>query len=819
MAPAALKEHLSALIAAALLAFMLVAVLLRAIPHAALVDGSFTSLVGTDAWYNLRQVEAMAANYPHYAWFDPMTAYPTGKEVAWGPLFPFITATFCIIAGAATRPEIVYVAAWVPPLLAAAVVPLVYLIGKTIGDRTTGLVAAGLIPIVSASFFARSIFGFVDHHVAETLFSTLFCLAYIGALAYAARHPVSFREYKTILPVALLALGAGGAYLLGLLVMPTIILFALIAGVFTLVQAARNHLDGTGSEGLLVTNAVTFAVPAVFLPLSGFMVDAPALSLYSVAHVYAYLLLIGATALLYGISTALHGKRREYLAALAALGAAGIAFLGLTPVGKTMSAGLWAFFGQDMATTAIREMAPWDPALAWQSFNVGLLLIPLGLAILALRTRRENRPELLFTIIWSVVVLIATIQHLRFEYYLAVNLALLTGVFVTWALDYGWKATATYFRRPEEKKKNQRRVPVPEVAAVAVAVLLAGTLVGASAAENIGYAQYGVPRVVLSDDWRSALEWMNANTPDPGVDYYAAYEKDGFTYPEGSYGVMSWWDYGHWITFVAQRIPNTNPFQDHVAGATRFFLATSEEEAGKAITAAGSRYIVTDGKMAAGTFPAIAYWHDPAAGTTPYVTPLLTSVPGRANTYSIEPFYRDTYYRTMVVRLQALDGTMMEPSEALYVEYDTGSVPETGYARLAGSRTLAPAEARAAVDAYKGLGKAAVFGTDTRSPPETVPALRHYRLVYESSSDPATSVKVFEYVNGAVIRGEGVIEVPIVTNTGREFVYRQQSENGTFVVPYSTVENPYGVKTAGNYRIVGGTEEFTVTEEAVKGGA
>jgi len=92
-----------------------------------------------------------------------------------------------------------------------------------------------------------------------------------------------------------------------------------------------------------------------------------------------------------------------------------------------------------------------------------------------------------------------------------------------------------------------------------MAILLAGTLVGASAAENIGYACYGVSRVTISDDWRSALEWMGANTPDPGVDYYAAYEKDGFSYPKESYGIMSWWDYGHWITFVAQRIPNTKP--------------------------------------------------------------------------------------------------------------------------------------------------------------------------------------------------------------------------------------------------------------------
>ncbi|MCC7556355.1 MAG: oligosaccharyl transferase, archaeosortase A system-associated [Methanoculleus marisnigri] len=810
MAPAALKDHKTVLTAAALLIFMIVAVLLRAIPHAALVDGSFTSLIGADAWYNLRQVEVIAANYPGYAWFDPMTAYPGGKEIAWGPLFPLITATLCLVAGAAARPEIVYVAAWVPPLLAAAVVPVVYLTGKTLADRTTGLVAAGLIAVVSASFFARSIFGFVDHHVAETLFSTLFCLAYIAALAYAARHPVSFQKRETTLPVALLALAAGAAYVLGLLVMPTIILFALIAGIFTVIQAVRNHLDGTGPEGLLVVNAVTFALPAIFLPISGFMVDSMSLSLYSVAHVYAYLLLIAVTALLAGISLALKGKRREYLAALAALGVAGVAFLTLSDIGKTMANGLAAFFGRDMTATAIREMGAWDLSLAWQSFNVGLLLIPAGLAVLALRARRENRPEVLFTIVWSVVILIATIQHLRFEYYLAVNLALLAAVVVAWALDYGFEKTADYLREPESKKKK-KALPTAEIAAVGIAVLLAVILVGASASENIGYAQNGVPRTMLADDWRDALEWMNVNTPDPGVDYYAIYEKDGFAYPENSYSVMSWWDYGHWITFIAQRIPVTNPFQDNVRSATGFFLATSEEKA----DAAGSRYIVTDGRMAAEGFPAIAYWHDATTGTTPYAMPLLVAVPGREDTYSIESFYREAYYETMTVRLQAFDGTLVEPENALYVEYDTRSVPETGYPLLTGSKEMSPAEAQAAADAYTGPGKAAVFGSDSASPAGTVPALRHYRLVYESSPDPATSVKIFERVEGAAIPGEGVIEATVVTNTGREFVYRQASEDGTFVVPYSTTGNPYDVKTVGGYRI--GNKEITVTEEAVTG--
>lgn len=170
------------------------------------------------------------------------------------------------------------------------------------------------------------------------------------------------------------------------------------------------------------------------------------------------------------------------------------------------------------------------------------------------------------------------------------------------------------------------------------------------------------------------------------------------------------------ITFIAQRIPNTNPFQDHVDGAAGFFLATSEAKANAALTGAGSRYIITDGSMAAGSFPNIAYWRNTTAGVDPYAAGLLVPVPGRENTYSIESFYKEAYYRTMVLRLQAFDGTMVVPSEALYVEYDTASIPETGYARLVDNRTLSPAGARAAADTYSGPRSSGATSVRRRRP-------------------------------------------------------------------------------------------------------
>ena len=77
------------------------------------------------------------------------------------------------------------------------------------------------------------------------------------------------------------------------------------------------------------------------------------------------------------------------------------------------------------------------------------------------------------------------------------------------------------------------------------------------------------------------------------------------------------------------------------------------------------------------------------------------------------------------------------------------------------------------------------------------------------------NVKVFEYVKGAHIKGSGIISVPVVTNTGRHFTWRQESINGEFVVPFSTTGNPYGVKAEGQYRIEGTGQTFDVPEGAV----
>jgi dolichyl-diphosphooligosaccharide--protein glycosyltransferase len=122
----------SYIIAAVILIFMGIALVLRMIPAFFIEDPGFLYIYDTDSWYTLRQIEVMVRNFPQYNWFDPMTAYPTGKIIDWGPLYPSIASLLCLITGATTRSAIIFTSGWVAPVMAVIMVPLMYQLGKTV---------------------------------------------------------------------------------------------------------------------------------------------------------------------------------------------------------------------------------------------------------------------------------------------------------------------------------------------------------------------------------------------------------------------------------------------------------------------------------------------------------------------------------------------------------------------------------------------------------------------------------------------------------------------------------------------------------------
>jgi dolichyl-diphosphooligosaccharide--protein glycosyltransferase len=314
---------------------------------------------------------------------------------------------------------------------------------------------------------------------------------------------------------------------------------------------------------------------------------------------------------------------------------------------------------------------------------------------------------------------------------------------------------------------------------------------------------------------------------------------------------MASWDAGHWITFFAHRIPITNPFQDNLegnTGAAAYFLAQNESQADTILEGLGGRYVIVDSNLAVDTFTNLVPWSDGSTDISPYITWFMLPEPDNTQTLDKVHRFNDGYFQTMVARLYNFDGSMTAPGNAEYIRYTIRHVPAVGesagdvngYARVisgdvpvdistgTGNLTLIPEGATLSASGFAGL-----YSSLPYEPVAPVPALEHYRLVHESPDNATAaafpesntvtlpgikSVKIFEYVRGARISGDGIIEIPLITNTGRTFVYRQASVNGTFTVPYPTSGSPYEVRATGPYHIPGTNRYVNVTENDVMQG-
>ncbi len=104
----------------------------------------------------------------------------------------------------------------------------------------------------------------------------------------------------------------------------------------------------------------------------------------------------------------------------------------------------------------------------------------------------------------------------------------------------------------------------------------------------------------VNPDWYNALIWMKGNTPEPFQDpnfFNELYKKPAggkYNYPASAYGVMSWWDFGNYITEIAQRIPNANPNQSGAASAAAYFTAQDATAADQMLNQLGSKYVIID---------------------------------------------------------------------------------------------------------------------------------------------------------------------------------------------------------------------------------
>ncbi len=793
---------------------------------------------GNDPYYHRRTTDYVIQNYPFNMPYEVWTGFDTGTEVGqFGTIFDQVVATIALIVGLGSPSEstVTLVTVLTPPVVAVLCVPPMYYVGRRLGGRFGGLVGVLLLALTPGQFLSRSVAGVYDHHIVE-VFGTLLALAVGMRMLSVAQHEKPIYEFIETREVDLLrqpvawGAGFGAALALTMLVWPPAVFLVGIYGVFLFVHLSVEFVRGHSPDHVAIPSVVSMLVAAaLLLPF----ITAVELNTTSVSLLQPLLALLvaGGAAFMAAVARLWEAQglsRPGYPAGVAASGLVAAGLLAVVApetfdflLGQVNRvAGLGS---SDTAATVGEAQAPDAPLdLFFRSYGLAIYTAGFGVLAIVVRTLFADRPraERLLVAVFTAMLVLFTLTQLRFDYYLVVGVAAanayLAGEILGLIDIEAVRTDATNLR------------PYHVFVVAAVLFVVAGPLVATAAPMA---SADSATRPGEYQDWQGSLDWLSEETPEVGdyggadndrLEYFGTYEQtDDFEYQAGEYGVMSWWDYGHFITYGGERIPVANPFQQNAGEAADFLLAGNESESIEVLESesgegSGTRYVMIDYKLGyAGT----TKYNAPAAFESRYGLGRSDIGISIVNDRQLLPaaVHTQRAYESMRVRLYQFHGSARQPADFVvnFGELDRdagfGTLPEEGRF-IEPQNTSEEAERAAASDPTKVHG--GLFG----EPPERVEALEHFRLVH--ASEPSSSnrlgnppvfsllrnqegpavpyVKTFERVEGATIEGtapantevraEVIMEIP---TTGQTFTYRQfaeTDEQGNFemTVPYST---------------------------------
>ena len=823
------KNSISIYTAFVLFIFALSLYIRTVLPYDAVFRGGMVGFAADDAVFHMRLVENMIENFPHKIWFEAFTLYPNGQFFHFGPLWTYMIAITSLILGAGS-PSLELtrtIGAYFPGIFGALLIFPVYFIGKGVFDKRVGLLSAFIVAIMPGQFLNRSVMGFTDHHVGEVFFSTLFLMFFIMAIRSVKGKDISLTDIqnknwnKLKLP-GVISILAGIAFGLYMLQWSSGVFFGGIVAIFIILQYIIDHMHGRSVEGLCFVSVITFL--AAF-PLVLIFFD-PKNSFNSYRYSYLHILITLGSAVFFLALGLLSIKMREknigqiyYPLTIAGIYALGLitAKLVVSQVFSSFTQFFSLFKAHTGGPSTIAEASPPTHQMIFgyasypnnfggsypgifefvSTYYIALLAM---VAIGAILIFRKWEPEKAMLLIWCITMFALTTAQNRWFYYYSVNVAILSAFIGIGILDIaGLKDLSQKFRNQVSTPSDLPEFLTSNLARHLLSALVVTIVIMVVFLPNFTIASRSTAGGTTSSDyyqWHESMTWMRYNTPEPGLDFDAIYDRplagETFQYPESAYGVMSWWDYGHVITYFGHRIPNANPFQagigggaNHAPGASTFFTAQSEEAADEVLwnlginDKSGSRYIVSNAYMAYAILNVMGVWDGHDWGD--YKTWAVIS--GQE-----QPIFKQYWYTSMEGRLHIFDGDELKHYRLVH-------------------------ESQANPSARGGNGE------------QRCKAI--YNMLYGGNLQVENTgfVKIFEFVDGATITGsapdgtEVKISNNIMTNQGRLFTYTQTTtaKNGTysFEVPYSTLgpipdETNFDTRPTGPYTITAGDLSKTV---------
>jgi len=775
--------------------------------YSQIFKGDWIKYSSADAYYQMRLVDNLAINFPSASNFDPYLLYPGGTDISGSHLYNNLLASISSLFGLITPSQhaIDVVGVFTPPVMAALTVIIVYFIGRELFGKWGGVFSSALLAILPSEFLSRTKLGFSDYHCFEVFLTSLLILFVILALKNASKNDLRFDHFRKLdwtairkpLIYSLLAGITLGMFGLTWSGAP---MFTFILFVFLFIQFIIDHLKNRPTDYLSIVGTMTFIV--------GFLVVLPG----TVATIVPASSLIGATGciamgILSWFMVRKSWKSAYYPVTAIVMGIAGFGLFYLVSpnIVQSMLARFSIFRPVGAQLTTI-EMQPLISnaygnvlAIVWNNYNTTFFIAIISMLILLYYWLKHGNFDKTLLLVWSIIILISNLGQRRFGYYYSVNIALLTG-YITWlVIDYARahvfteKVKQAIERARDVKRKAVRKqqgnpliAPYSVMTMVIIVVFFTGYFwsiePAIDASKRVPYAP--------SDAWCSVLDWMRENTPEPFGninEYYSLVQSDQYIsyssilssypdttntidyykeldvyypYPDTAYGVLSWWDYGYWITRMAHRLPTANPSQDPraIRDMAAFFTAQDEETADKVIEKVDGKYIIIDYETAyvnpnnaSGKFWAVITWG--GMQVTDFFDMYLVTHPEDQTKLIQRPLYYPEYFRSMAVRLYNFDCQAVDAVTIWVIGYEERK-DEAGnvFKLVTEAKQYSSYEEAKQYISSKETGNYRIVSNDPMVSCVHLDALDNYELVHASdqglqftSGNLTPQVKVFQY--------------------------------------------------------------------------
>jgi oligosaccharyl transferase (archaeosortase A-associated) len=573
---------------------------------------------GYDEYYHIRRILYTVNNFPHTLWFDSYLNYPHGLDITWPPLFDQICAGLSLAFGQHSQPGVEMVSALVPAVVGTLAAVVIYYLVKELFNSTAALLAS-FMTALAPNYLVNTLFASIDHHGLEVLLQ----LCTILFIAFAISRGEKRYLFAALggLAMAALAYTWGGA--------------DVYLGIFPIYLAVLITIDlrnGVFSRQTGETLLAAFGL-ALILVLPFWKDPWISPSFIGLAA------MIGAMLVMLGLGWFIRQRNVSWMAFPLCLLALVVLFFllswlmgGLSGLGLLVSGGLQYIWGGKMAGR-IAEAEPLiydaDTLFAAMRSVLGLNFIFTVAGIAACisyfhASKGGRRQGQLLLLVWVVVSLLLTIGQKRFLYLSSISI----GVFISILAIFARDLMQRKWPRPKHKHTTT---------AVAGLMLL---LILPTLSDTAYVAFNSYPDI--TGDWFDSLVWLRENTN--ATSYY-----DNPT-QKAEYGVMSWWDYGNWILYLAKRPVVANNFQAGLEDSAKFYLSESEEEASSVLDARGSKYILANYFLIYDKLPSLANWANED------IYSYLNFVESDGNII-IQP--QERLYRTTLGRLYLLDGAGM----------------------------------------------------------------------------------------------------------------------------------------------------------------